>query len=201
MDCHFLLQQIFLTQGLKPCLLHLLHWQADSLPLHHLGTPRMVLLLVISYSLYTYVLFDISVKKNWTHIPFLIKNDTIYWVGQKVHLDFSRTSYGKTQTNFFGQPNIFFSIFGFRNGKFIISLCSWHSTCYSVLVEFPSCHQPHPLYLTFTCLLRFTFVDKNSVNYQLKRKKNFIWANLIIITWKTDSQKLWELFHLLEVKA
>ena len=62
--CHFLLQQIFLTQGLKPCLLHLLHWQADSLPLHHLGTPRMVLLPVISYSLYTYVLFDISVKKN-----------------------------------------------------------------------------------------------------------------------------------------
>ena len=27
--CHFLLQGIFLTQGLK---LHLLHWQADSLP-------------------------------------------------------------------------------------------------------------------------------------------------------------------------
>ena len=26
-DCHFLLQGIFLTQGLKPCLLH---WQADS---------------------------------------------------------------------------------------------------------------------------------------------------------------------------
>ena len=29
MDCHFLLQEIFLTQGLNP---HLLHWQADSLP-------------------------------------------------------------------------------------------------------------------------------------------------------------------------
>ena len=34
--CHFLLQGIFLTQGLKPCLLHLLHWQASSLRLHHL---------------------------------------------------------------------------------------------------------------------------------------------------------------------
>ena len=34
--CHFLLQGIFLTQGLKPCLLHLLHWQAGSLLLHHL---------------------------------------------------------------------------------------------------------------------------------------------------------------------
>ena len=28
-DCHFLLQGIFLTQGWNP---HLLHWQADSLP-------------------------------------------------------------------------------------------------------------------------------------------------------------------------
>ena len=34
--CHFLLQGIFLTQGLNPCLLH---WQADSLPLSHLGSP------------------------------------------------------------------------------------------------------------------------------------------------------------------
>ena len=31
--CHFLLQGIFQTQGWNPCLLHLLHWQADSLPL------------------------------------------------------------------------------------------------------------------------------------------------------------------------
>ena len=27
--CHFLLQRIFLTQGLNPSLFHLLHWQAD----------------------------------------------------------------------------------------------------------------------------------------------------------------------------
>ena len=32
--CHFLLQGIFLTQGSSPCLLHLPHWQMDSLPLH-----------------------------------------------------------------------------------------------------------------------------------------------------------------------
>ena len=32
---HFLLQGIFLTQGLNPCLLH---WQVDSLPLNHLGS-------------------------------------------------------------------------------------------------------------------------------------------------------------------
>ena len=31
--CHFLLQRIFPTQGSNPCLLRLLHWQVDSLPL------------------------------------------------------------------------------------------------------------------------------------------------------------------------
>ena len=35
MDCHFLLQGIFLTQGSNLCLLH---WQADSLPLRQLLT-------------------------------------------------------------------------------------------------------------------------------------------------------------------
>ena len=33
-DCHLLFQGIFPTQGSKP---HLLHWQADSLPLHLLS--------------------------------------------------------------------------------------------------------------------------------------------------------------------
>ena len=36
--CHFLLQGIFPTQRLNP---HLLHWQADSLPLSHLGSPYL----------------------------------------------------------------------------------------------------------------------------------------------------------------
>ena len=38
---HFLLQEIFLAQGSNPW--GLLHWQADSLPLHHLGssTPEL----------------------------------------------------------------------------------------------------------------------------------------------------------------
>ena len=35
--CHFLLQQIILTQGLNPHLFCLLHWQVGSLPLSHLG--------------------------------------------------------------------------------------------------------------------------------------------------------------------
>ena len=32
---------IFPTQGSNPGLLSLLHWQADSLPLHHLGSPTI----------------------------------------------------------------------------------------------------------------------------------------------------------------
>ena len=38
--CHFLLQGIFPTQGLNPCLLH---WQADSLPLSYLGSPTKLM--------------------------------------------------------------------------------------------------------------------------------------------------------------
>ena len=37
--CPALLQGIFLTQGSNQCLLYLLHWQAGSLPLSHLGSP------------------------------------------------------------------------------------------------------------------------------------------------------------------
>ena len=38
--CRFLLQGIFQTQGSNMCLLCLLYWQADSLPLSDLGSPR-----------------------------------------------------------------------------------------------------------------------------------------------------------------
>ena len=37
--CHFLLQGIFLTQGLNPCLQH---WQADSSPLSHLESSGLI---------------------------------------------------------------------------------------------------------------------------------------------------------------
>ena len=39
-SCHFLIQGIFPTQASNPHLLHLLHWQEDSLPLSHLGSPN-----------------------------------------------------------------------------------------------------------------------------------------------------------------
>ena len=38
--CHALYQGILLTQRLNSCLLHLLHWQAGSLPLASPGKPR-----------------------------------------------------------------------------------------------------------------------------------------------------------------
>ena len=41
-------QEIFLPEGLKPCLLHFLHWQANSLPLCHRGSPSISVLLFSS---------------------------------------------------------------------------------------------------------------------------------------------------------
>ena len=38
-ECHFLLQGIFLTQGLNSCLLHLLHWRPILYQLSHWGSP------------------------------------------------------------------------------------------------------------------------------------------------------------------
>ena len=46
---HFLLQGIFLTQGLNLCLC-LLHWQADSFPLSHLGKPTYIYITFCSSS-------------------------------------------------------------------------------------------------------------------------------------------------------
>ena len=46
-NCHFLLQGIFQTQGSNPQLLCLLHGEADSLPLSHLGSPVNLLLHLI----------------------------------------------------------------------------------------------------------------------------------------------------------
>ena len=40
--CHLLLQGIFLTQGSNLCLLYLLHWQVNSLPLYHPGNPTFI---------------------------------------------------------------------------------------------------------------------------------------------------------------
>ena len=38
-NCHALVQGIFLTQRSNPCLRHILYWQVGSLPVGYLGSP------------------------------------------------------------------------------------------------------------------------------------------------------------------
>ena len=45
---YFLLQGVFLTQGLNPHCLHLLCWQVDSLPLSQLGSHGGCIIIVIN---------------------------------------------------------------------------------------------------------------------------------------------------------
>ena len=51
-DYHALLQGIFLTLGWNPCLLHLLHWRAGSLPLAPPGKPRVTMLYIHLHRLF-----------------------------------------------------------------------------------------------------------------------------------------------------
>ena len=50
--CHFLLQEIFLTQGLNPPVLHLLQCQVDALPLYRLGSPSLNLYTVQKFKVF-----------------------------------------------------------------------------------------------------------------------------------------------------
>ena len=69
---HFLLQRIFLTQGSNPCLLCLLHSQADSLPLHHLGSPVFQLYLILSHSSCTLTSLQSELLKKAQARPVLL---------------------------------------------------------------------------------------------------------------------------------
>ena len=71
--CHSLFQGIFLTQRLNPLLVH---WQVDSLPLSHLGSPLETMLFLPSLFLVLYVIITItyisvtlSVWSPETHSP------------------------------------------------------------------------------------------------------------------------------------
>lgn len=44
-------------------------------------------------------------------------------------------------------------------------------------------------------LRQMKYIDKKIKHQSAKKKENFIWAKLRIITWEPDSQKFWELFH------
>ena len=79
--CHFLLQGIFQTQGSKPSLLHLLHWQTDSLLLSHLSSPERlwgdIIPLTTKTNLFILVHFVVcSAKTNRWPISDVTEN---YW--------------------------------------------------------------------------------------------------------------------------
>ena len=73
--CHFLLQGIFLTQGLNP---RLLDWQEDSLPLSYLGSPDNRI--GDFYFLYTFLFLS-------------LKNYIVCYFGIKVTLNIMKISY------------------------------------------------------------------------------------------------------------
>ena len=60
--CHFLLQDIFPTQGLNSSLQCLLHWQANSSPLSHLGSPAHLLASMKYFSLSVTVIKSIQTQ-------------------------------------------------------------------------------------------------------------------------------------------
>ena len=72
--CHALLQEIFPIRGSNLCLLHLLHWQADSLPLVPPGKPKIgiekfYLSQIEDYSLESSC-SDYSEKMIWRNLVF-----------------------------------------------------------------------------------------------------------------------------------
>ena len=69
MGCHFLCQGIFPTQGLNLCLLH---WEVDSLPLSHLGSPFLYMLVHKKWGGYTQITFTVKVYCYGFHIITLI---------------------------------------------------------------------------------------------------------------------------------
>ena len=74
MDCHFLLQRVFLTHRSNLCLLH---WQVDSLPLSHQGATHYLMLNEGGFLFFCFVLFflpsiliKIKISPPSTSLPF-----------------------------------------------------------------------------------------------------------------------------------
>ena len=87
--CHFLLQGIFPTQGSNPCLLCLLHWQADSSPLSHLGPSHNKL----KKKNHMIISIDTKTFENIQH-SFMIK--TLRKLGIEKFLNLMKNIYQKT---------------------------------------------------------------------------------------------------------
>ena len=105
-DCHLLLQGIFWTWAVNPCPLSLLDWQADSLPLRHLGSPSIFLYVCFSVSniyadmyvyTYTYIHIWISQRREKCLLKRDWLNDKKYF--HKVSRIFSQATLKTIPTN------------------------------------------------------------------------------------------------------
>ena len=65
--CPILFQGTFPTQISKPSLLYLLHWQADSLPLSHVGSPHILMLQDMIFPI-----ADLRYLKDYKSFSFLL---------------------------------------------------------------------------------------------------------------------------------
>ena len=73
--CHALLQGIFLTQESNLNLLHILHWQAGSLPLAPPGNPRFLACLKLIWQFPTFLFFcpPLSSPEAWCNTACLLE--------------------------------------------------------------------------------------------------------------------------------
>ena len=66
--CHFLLQRIFSSQRSNP---HLLHWQLDSLPMSHQGSPHI--------NIYNWYIFFLDCSLGHYIFSFFVSYNSLYF--------------------------------------------------------------------------------------------------------------------------
>ena len=81
MGCHALPEGIFPTQVSIQCLLHLLHWQGDSLPLAPCGKPKQKAAMIYSCSPVTSVCPTVTIKLRYSGTN--EKSICILWCSEK----------------------------------------------------------------------------------------------------------------------
>ena len=100
MSCHFLLQGIFLTQASNLNLLYLLHWQADSLPVSHLGNSIKLLpstfRAVLSGVSWCVTIYYLVIQGTLIlYVSWIQENKSREVKGKRVRREFSVTQYFK----------------------------------------------------------------------------------------------------------
>ena len=153
--CYFQLQGIFLTQGLNLHLLHLLHWQADSLPLCHVGSPQSTL--------------DPSqkAKKQWAAQSFVNKSSSnfhgLFLLEVKVHANLQNSDFLPLHQALLRLPTprmflLLESQTYLSSSKPNISLFYSLSTLVSLQTSFPIIHILQSLNLPFLYFFSYTLI-------------------------------------------